>query len=212
MSIESMMLSNHVILCHHLFLLPSIFPSIRVFSSESNEFFSSGGQSTGALASASVLPMTIQGWFPLVLTGFILQFNAFSRVFSSTTIQRINSLGLSLLHSPTLTPIYDYWKNHSFDCTGLCQQSDVSAFEYTVYVCHSFPSKEKVSSNFVAAVTIHSDFGAQENKMSLSTFSPSICHAVMGLDASTITQSLIGHSTLSTILSVPLSASEWLSS
>ena len=168
------MLSSHLVLC----ILISF--NLQSFS-ESGSFpmswlFASGGQNIGALASASVLPMTIQGWFPLVLTGFILQFNAFSRVFSSTTIQRINSLGLSLLHSPTLTPIYDYWKNHSFDCTGLCQQSDVSAFEYTVYVCHSFPSKEKVSSNFVAAVTIHSDFGAQENKMSLSTFSPSRLH------------------------------------
>ena len=66
MSIESMMLSNHVILCHHLLFLPSIFPSIRVFSNESIEFFTSGGQSIGALASASVLPMNIQGWFPLL--------------------------------------------------------------------------------------------------------------------------------------------------
>ena len=69
-----------------------------------------------------------------------------------------------------------------------------------------------MSANFKAAVTIHSDFGAQENKMSLSTFPPSLCCAVMGLDASTITQSLIGHSTLPTILSVKLSASELLSS
>ena len=114
--------------CHPLSSpsLPAlIFPSIRVFSNESSEFFASGGQSIGALASALVLPMNIQGWFPLVLTGFILQFNALSRVFSSTTIQRINSLGLSLLHSPTLTPIHDYWKKHSFDYMGLCQQSDV---------------------------------------------------------------------------------------
>ena len=69
-----------------------------------------------------------------------------------------------------------------------------------------------MSANFRAAVTIHSDFGAQENKMSLSTFSPSLCRAVMGLDASTITQSLVGHSTLPTVLPVRLSASELLSS
>ena len=53
MSIESMMPSNHLILCCPLLLLPSVFPSIRVFS---NEFFTSGGQSIGASASASVLP------------------------------------------------------------------------------------------------------------------------------------------------------------
>ena len=55
--IQSVMPSNHLVLCHPLLLLPSIFPSIRVFSSE---FFSSDGQSTIASASASVLPMNIQ--------------------------------------------------------------------------------------------------------------------------------------------------------
>ena len=57
MSIESVMQSDHLILCHPLVLLPSIFPSIRVFS---NEFFASGGQSIGASVSASVLPINIQ--------------------------------------------------------------------------------------------------------------------------------------------------------
>ena len=60
MSIESVMSSNHLILCHPLLLLPSIFPSIRVFSNESSD-----GQSIGASASASVLPMNVQDWFPL---------------------------------------------------------------------------------------------------------------------------------------------------
>ena len=67
MSAESVMPSNHLILCHPLLLLPSIFPSIRVFSSES--LFTSSGQSIRASASASVLPMNIQGLFPLGLTG-----------------------------------------------------------------------------------------------------------------------------------------------
>ena len=69
MSMESVMPSNHLILCHPLLLLPSIFPSIRVFSWWVCQFFASGGQSTGVLASASVLPMNIQGWFPLGLIG-----------------------------------------------------------------------------------------------------------------------------------------------
>ena len=62
-SIESMMSSNHLILCHSLLLLPSIFPSIRIFSNELAKI--SGGQSIGPSVSASVLPMNIQGWFPL---------------------------------------------------------------------------------------------------------------------------------------------------
>ena len=79
MSFESVMWSNHLILCHPLLLLPSIFCSIRVFSNEL--LFTSGGQSMGA--SASVLPMNIQGLFPLGLTGLIsLQSKGLSRVFS----------------------------------------------------------------------------------------------------------------------------------
>ena len=66
-SIESVISSNHLIICHPLFLLPSIFPSIRVFSM--TRLLASDGQSIGTSASASVLPMNIQGWFPLGLTG-----------------------------------------------------------------------------------------------------------------------------------------------
>ena len=78
MSNELVMLSNHFILCHPLLLLPSIFPNIRIFTT--------GGQSNGASGSASVLPVTIQGWFPLGLTGSIsLLSKGLSRVCSSTT-------------------------------------------------------------------------------------------------------------------------------
>ena len=69
----------------------SIFPSIWIFSNKKFQwkvrFFPSGGQSIGASASASVLPMNIQGWFPLWLTGLIsLLSQGLSRVFSSTTV------------------------------------------------------------------------------------------------------------------------------
>ena len=85
MSIESVMPYNHLILCCPLLLLPSIFPSIRVFSNES--VFESANQSIGASALASVLPLYSQGWCPLRLTDLIsLQSKGLSRVFSSTTI------------------------------------------------------------------------------------------------------------------------------
>ena len=67
MSIESVISSYHLTLFCPLFLLPSIFSSIRVFSK--SQFFTSGGQSIGASASESVLPMNIQDWFPLGWTG-----------------------------------------------------------------------------------------------------------------------------------------------
>ena len=86
-SVESVMSSNHLILCCLLLILPSIFSSIRVFSNESA--LRSGGQSIGASASASVSPMHIQDWFPLGWTGLIsLQSKGLSRVFSSTTVQK----------------------------------------------------------------------------------------------------------------------------
>ena len=78
-------------------------------------FLSSGGQSIRASASASVLPMTIQDWFPLGSTGLILQSKGLSRVFSSTTVQKHQFLALSFLYGPSLTSIHAYWKNHSFD-------------------------------------------------------------------------------------------------
>ena len=81
-----------------------------------SQLFTSGGQSIGASASASILPMNIQDWFPLGQTGLIsLQSKALSRVFSNTQFKSINFLALSFLYRPTFTSRYDYWKNHSFD-------------------------------------------------------------------------------------------------
>ena len=81
-----------------------------------SQFFTSGGQSIGVSTSASALPMNIQDWFPLGWTDWIsLQSKGLSRVFSNTTVQSINSLVLSFLHSPTLTSIHDHWKNRSLD-------------------------------------------------------------------------------------------------
>ena len=95
MSIESVMPSNHLILCCHLLLFPSIFTDIRLFPM--SQFFPSGGQSIGVPASASILPMNIQCWFPLGLTGWIsLQSKGHSRVFSNTTVQKHPFFGAQL--------------------------------------------------------------------------------------------------------------------
>ena len=112
-SVDSVMPSNHFILCRPLLLLPSICPSIRVFSNESVLHIS--GQSIGVSVLASVLPMTIQNWFLLGWTGWISLQSKDSQESSPTPqFKSISSLVLSLLYSPTLTSIHDYWKNHSF--------------------------------------------------------------------------------------------------
>ena len=119
MSIESVIPSSHLILCNHLFLPSSIFPSIRVFPM--SHFYAWGGQSIGISASASVLPMNIQDWFPLGWTGSKeLVGSPWSprdsqESYPTPQFKSINSLALSFLYSPTLTSIHDYWKNHSFD-------------------------------------------------------------------------------------------------
>ena len=105
--------SNHLILYHPLLLLPSIFPTIRVFANESA--LCTRGQSIGASASALVLPMNIQDWFPLGLTGLIsLQSKRFSRVFSNITVQKHQFFGAQ----PSLWSnfhIHTWLKNHSLD-------------------------------------------------------------------------------------------------
>ena len=84
-SIELVMPSNHLVFCHPLLLMPSIIPSIRVFSKGS--VLCINGQSIGA--STSVLPMNLQDWFPLGLTGLMsLRSKGLSRVFSNTAVQK----------------------------------------------------------------------------------------------------------------------------
>ena len=92
MSLESVMPSNQPILCCPLLLLRSIFPSIRVFSSESALCIS--GQSIGVSASKLVLPMNTQDWSPLGWTGWIsLQSKGLSRVFSNSIVQKHQFFG-----------------------------------------------------------------------------------------------------------------------
>ena len=111
MSIESVMPSNNLTLCHPLLLLPSI----RVFFNESTLCIR--WQRYWASASASVLPMNIQGWFPLGLTSLTsLLSKGLSRVFSNTTIQNHQFLGAQ---PSTLTSVHHYWKNHSFESAAL---------------------------------------------------------------------------------------------
>ena len=92
---------------------PQSFPAWGSFPK--SHLFTSGGQCIGVSASASVLPMNTQDWYPLGWTGWIsLQSNGLSRVFSNTAVQKHQFFGAQL-HSPTLTPIHDHWKNHSRD-------------------------------------------------------------------------------------------------
>ena len=112
MSIESMMPSNHLLLCHPL-LLCSILPSIRIFSNKLGLRYR-GPKYWSFSISPSNEYLGLK--FPLGLTGLIsLLSRGFLRVCSSTQFDSINSSALSLLYGPTLTSVHDYWKNCSFD-------------------------------------------------------------------------------------------------
>ena len=112
--IELVMPSNHLILCHPLLLLPSIFPSIRVFSSESAlrirwpKYWSFSFNISPSSEHPRLISFTMD-WLELLAVQGTLE--------SSPTLQfkSINSSALSFLYSPTLTCIHEQWKNHSLD-------------------------------------------------------------------------------------------------
>ena len=128
-SIESVMPSNHLVLCRPLLLLPSIFPSIRVFSNElalhikwpkywsfsispSNEY-------------SGLISFRIDWFYLLAVQG------TFKNLLSHHNL-KASVLVLRLLYDPTRTFVHGHWKNHSFDYMNLCWQNNVSAFEYAV--------------------------------------------------------------------------------
>ena len=178
MSIELVMPSNHLILCHPIFLLPSIFPSISFFSM--SQFLASGGQSIGASASASAadLPVNIQDWFPLGFTGWIsLQ--------SKSLFQHHSSKASILRHSA----FFIDQLSHTYLTTGktiaLTRWTTVGKVMSLLFnmlfrlVIAFLPRSTYIL--IMVAVTICSDFGAQKSK---------VCHCfpiylleVMGSDA-----------------------------
>ena len=128
MSIESVMPSNHLILCRRLLLPPSIFPSIRVFSNESvlrsrwPKYWSFSFSISPSNKYSGLISFRMQ------LVGSPCSPRDSQESSPTPQFKSLNFSAISLLYSPTLTSIHDYWKNHSFDYMDLCQQSDVSAF------------------------------------------------------------------------------------
>ena len=114
MSTESVMPSNRLILYHPLLLLPSIFPSIRVFSNESvlhirwAKYWSFSFSVSSSNKYSGLISFRMAGWISLQSKGL-------SRIFTNTQLKSINSSTLSFLYRPSLTSIHDYWKIHSFD-------------------------------------------------------------------------------------------------
>ena len=122
--------------------------------------FPSGGQSIGASASGLVFPMNIQGWFPLELTGFIsLQSKGLSSVFSNQKHSAFFMVQLSYLYMTTGKTIA--LTIQTFVGKVMSLLFNMLSSLVIIFLLRS----KQVSFNFMAAVTICSDFGAQENKI-----------------------------------------------
>ena len=110
-SIQLVMSSNHLILCHPILLCPQNFPASGSF--QKGQLFASGDQSIGVSASTLVLPMNTQDWSPLGWTGCSPRDSQESS--PTPRFKCINSSVLHFLCSPTLTSIHDHWENCSLD-------------------------------------------------------------------------------------------------
>ena len=149
-----------------------------------SQFFTSGGQSIGVSASASVLPMTIKDQFSLGWTDWISFLSkGLSRVFSSTRFEGINSLVLSLLCDPTLKSIYDYWKNHSFDYMDLCEVMPLLFNMLSRFIMAFLPGSKCLLISWLQSSSAVILEPKKIKFVTVSTVSPSICCEVMGPDA-----------------------------
>ena len=148
---------SHLILCHPLLLLPSIFPSIRVFSNESAlcirwPKYCSFSFNISPTNKHPGLVSFRMDWLDLLSVQGTL----------NSLLKSINSSVLSFLHSPTLTSIHDYWKTIALTKQTFVGKLMSLLFNILSRFCHNFPSEEQVSLNFMAAVMICSDLEDQK--------------------------------------------------
>ena len=176
MFIESVMLSNHFILCHPLLLLSSVFPSIRVYSNESALCI--WWPSFGASASASVLPMNVHGEFPFRIDWFDLAvqgtLKSLFRHHSSkaSILQHSAFFMVQLSHPCMITGKIIALTKQTFVGKVISLLFNVLSRSFIAFLprskrffCCCCCCFEQASFYFMSSVTIHSDFGAQENKM-----------------------------------------------
>ena len=181
MSIESVMPSNHLILCCPLLLLPSIFPSIRVFSNESAlcirwpKYWSFSFNISPSNEHPGLISFRMD-WFDLLTVQGTL------KSLSNTTVQSINSSALSFLYRPTLTSIHDHWKTIALTRWTFVGKvmSLLFNMQSSFVIAFLLRSKPLLISwlQSPSAVILES-----KKIKSVSIVSPSICHEVMRPDA-----------------------------
>ena len=173
--------SSHLILCHPLLLLPSIFPSIRVFSNESalHIRWPKDWSFSFSISLSSEHPGVISfrmDWLDLLSIQGTLK-----SLLPTPQFKSINSSALSFLYSPTLTSIPDYWKNHSLDSPDLVDKVMTLLFNILSRLFIAFLPRRK--RHLISWLQSPSAVVLEHKKIKSATVSPSICHEVMGLDA-----------------------------
>ena len=183
MSIESVMPSNHLILCRPLLLLPSIFPSIRGFSDESAlhirwpKYWSFSFNISPSNEHPGLISFRMD-WLDLLAVQRDSQESSPTPQFKS-----INSSVLSFLYSPTLTSIHDHWKNHTLDETDLKKVTSLLFDKLSRLVITFVPRSRRLLISWLQSPSAVILEPRKIKSASVSTVSPSICHEVMGLDA-----------------------------
>ena len=168
--------SNHLILCHSLILLLSIFLSIRVFSNESAlcimwpKFWTLSISISPSNEYSGLISFRID-WFDLLAVRGTLKSLLQHHNLKGSILQ-----GLAFFYGPTLISIHDYWKNHIFDCMDLCWQS-------SVFVIAFLPRSKHLLISWLQTPFAVILEPKKIKSVTVSTFSPSVCHELMGLDA-----------------------------
>ena len=174
--------SNHLMLCRPLLLSPSIFASIRVFSSESvlcirrPKYWSFSFSISPSNEYSGLISFRIDRLDLLVVQGTLK---------SSPTPQckSINSLALNFLYSPTLTSIHDYWKNHSFDWTFVGKVMFLLFNMLSRLVIAFLPRSNCLLISWLQPPSAVILEPKKIKCLAVSIVSPSVCHEVMGPDA-----------------------------
>ena len=166
-----------------LLLLPSIFPSIRVFSNESAlhimwpKYWSFSFSISPSNEHSGLISLRMD-WLDILAVQGTLKPSL------TPQFKSINSLVLGFLYSPTLTSIHDYWKNHSLDYTDLCGTSMSLLFNMLSRLVITFLSRSKpLLISWLQSPSAVILEPPQIKSLTSCTVSPSICHEVMGPDA-----------------------------
>ena len=175
MFIQLVMLSNHLFLCHSLLLLPSVFPSIRVLSSESDLHIR--WPNYWNFNSASVLPMNIQSWFPLWLTYSIsLLSKELSRVFSNTTVRKHQFFGAQpSLQSNSYIHIWLLEKPQLWLFGPLSAKWCVCFLMWSRFVIVFFPRSKCLLISWLQSLSVVILLPREIKSVTVSIVSPSIC-------------------------------------